>query len=104
MYLCVYICWKKDSWRGGGKYKKKELEIRYILKAIIQKKKRKVKENCQKTAINPQKTNSSVGMLVHSEQASSYQSYVDQVFDHKQSCGASFQSHIELSSIHMHTF
>lgn len=35
--VCIFVG-KKDSWRGGGKYKKKELEIRYILKAIIQKK------------------------------------------------------------------
>jgi len=39
MYLCVYLL-KKDSLREevGEKYKK-ELEIRYILKAFIQKKK-----------------------------------------------------------------
>jgi len=37
MYLCVYICWRKIV-EGGGGNKKKELEIRYILKAFIQKK------------------------------------------------------------------
>jgi len=50
--VCIFVG-KKIVGGRGGKYKKKELEIRYILKAIIQKKKRKVKEKPKNS--NPQK-------------------------------------------------
>jgi len=51
MYLCVYLL-KKDSLREEvGENIKKELEIRYILKAFIQKKRSaKVMRISQKTA------------------------------------------------------
>jgi len=52
----------------GREGSKKELEIRYILKAFIQKRSAKMRAKPKNS--HPQKTNSSVGMLVHSEQAS----------------------------------
>lgn len=80
--ICVCIFVGKKIVEGGEGEVKKELEIRYILKAFIQKK-RSAKMRAKPKNSHPQKTNSSVGMLVHSEQASSHQSYVDQVCDRK---------------------
>ena len=65
--------------KGGGEIKKRIGNKVYP--KSIHSKKRSAKMRAKPKNSHPQKTNSSVGMLVHSEQASSQQSYVDQVCD-----------------------